>query len=223
MLDGGKALRKGVADVFGKSAIIQRCKCTRTERALVPSRIGAGNVSIAMTMHTGNSTTIKRKQAYGYRCKPANRYPPPQRACWKGLKKPDRAPLKVPGLLRETLCSTNPMESANSTCRARYARIQFRTGEMALRHAAAGFMRLSEGSGESRDTANSHPNGCPVNPRRRHCRYFYIENRVNRSFQKIFGAILRTANSTELGTRSGAITNMIICIGIRMSIANVKN
>ncbi len=49
--------------------------------------------------------------------------------------------LKVPGLLRETLCSTNPMESANSACRGIIRRVSnFKDGEMALRHAAAGFM-----------------------------------------------------------------------------------
>ena len=46
--------------------------------------------------------------------------------------------LKVPGVLRETLCSTNPMESANSACRGIIRRVSnFRDGEMALRYAAA--------------------------------------------------------------------------------------
>jgi len=54
--------------------------------------------------------------------------------------------LKVPGLLRETLCSTNPMESANSACRGIIRRVSnFKDGEMALRHAAAGFMGAEQG------------------------------------------------------------------------------
>ena len=54
--------------------------------------------------------------------------------------------LKVPGLLRETLCSTNPMESANSACRGIIRRVSnFRDGEMALRHAAAGFIEAERG------------------------------------------------------------------------------
>jgi putative transposase len=54
--------------------------------------------------------------------------------------------LKIPGLLRETLCSTNPMESANSACRGIIRRVSnFKDGEMALRHAAAGFMGAERG------------------------------------------------------------------------------
>ena len=54
--------------------------------------------------------------------------------------------LKVPGLLRETLCSTNPMESANSACRGIIRRVcNFRDDEMALRYATAGFMGAEQG------------------------------------------------------------------------------
>ena len=54
--------------------------------------------------------------------------------------------LKIPGLLRETLCSTNPMESANSACRGIIRRVSnFKDGEMALRHAAAGFIEAERG------------------------------------------------------------------------------
>jgi putative transposase len=54
--------------------------------------------------------------------------------------------LKIPGLLSETLCSTNPMESANSACRGIIRRVSnFKDGEMALRHAAAGFMEAERG------------------------------------------------------------------------------
>ena len=54
--------------------------------------------------------------------------------------------LKIPGLLRETLCSTNPMESASSACRGIIRRVSnFKDGEMVLRHAAAGFMGAEQG------------------------------------------------------------------------------
>lgn len=54
--------------------------------------------------------------------------------------------LNVPGLLRETLCSTNPMESANSACWGIIRRVcNFKDGEMVLRHAAAGFMGAEQG------------------------------------------------------------------------------
>lgn len=63
--------------------------------------------------------------------------------------------LKIPGLLRKTLCSTNPMESANSACRGIIRRVSnFKDGEMALRHAAAGFMEKNEGFVESKVIVN---------------------------------------------------------------------
>ena len=53
---------------------------------------------------------------------------------------------KVSGLLHETLCRTNPMESAISACRGIIRRISnFRDGEMNLRHAAAGFIAAKHG------------------------------------------------------------------------------
>lgn len=49
--------------------------------------------------------------------------------------------LKVPGLLRQTLSSTNAMESANSSCARTLRRVScFKNGSMTLRHAAAGFL-----------------------------------------------------------------------------------
>lgn len=54
--------------------------------------------------------------------------------------------LKIPGSLRETLCSTNPLESANSACRGIIRRVSnFKDGQTALRHAAAGFMGAEQG------------------------------------------------------------------------------
>lgn len=54
--------------------------------------------------------------------------------------------LNVPGLLRETLSSTNPLESANSVCRGIIRRVcNFKDGGMALWHAAAGFIGAEQG------------------------------------------------------------------------------
>lgn len=54
--------------------------------------------------------------------------------------------LNLPGLLRETLSNTNPLESANSVCRGLIRRVcNFKGGSMVLRHAAAGFMGAEQG------------------------------------------------------------------------------
>ncbi len=49
--------------------------------------------------------------------------------------------LKLPGLLRQTLASTNAKESANSVCVTTLRRVShYKDGKMTLRHAAAGFL-----------------------------------------------------------------------------------
>lgn len=54
--------------------------------------------------------------------------------------------LNIPGLLRETLSNTNPIEAANSVCRGLIRRVcNFKDGGMALRYAAAGFMGAEQG------------------------------------------------------------------------------
>jgi transposase-like protein len=75
------------------------------------------------------------------------RYPKAAASLLEGLKETLAVHrLKIPGMLRETLCSTNPMESANSACRGIIRRVSnFKDGEMALRHAAAGFIEAERG------------------------------------------------------------------------------
>ena len=54
--------------------------------------------------------------------------------------------LKLPGLLRQTLSSTNAMESANSGCLGVIRRVcNFKDGAMTLRYAAAGFLEAERG------------------------------------------------------------------------------
>lgn len=54
--------------------------------------------------------------------------------------------LKLPGLLRQTLSSTNAMESANSGCMGILRRVcNFKNGATTLRYAAAGFLEAERG------------------------------------------------------------------------------
>ena len=53
--------------------------------------------------------------------------------------------LKLPALLRQILCTTNPMESANSVCMGIVRRIKnWKNGEMILRNIAAGFLEAEK-------------------------------------------------------------------------------
>jgi len=149
ILDGGKALHKAVKDTFGKKAVIQRCQVHKKRNVLsyLPESEQA-NVSLAMT-------TAYREFEYG-KAKAslelladnlAYRYPKAADSLREGLEETLTAHrLKLPGLLRQTLSSTNAMESANSGCMGIIRRVSnFKNGAMTLRYAAAGFLEAERG------------------------------------------------------------------------------
>jgi|BioPla2DNA2_1021312.scaffolds.fasta_scaffold22795_2 transposase-like protein len=149
VLDGGKALHKAVTDVFGKEALIQRCQVHKKRNVLsyLPKSEQA-NVSKDLTMAYREFEYAEAKgQLLSIAKRLEGRYPKATASILEGLEETLTVHrLKIPGLLRETLCSTNPMESANSACRGIIRRVSnFKDGEMALRHAAAGFMGAERG------------------------------------------------------------------------------
>jgi transposase-like protein len=149
VLDGGKALHKAVTDVFGKEALIQRCQVHKKRNVLsyLPKSEQA-NISKALTMaYREFEYTNAKDKLLSIAKRLEHRYPKAATSLAEGLEETLTVHrLKVPGLLRETLCSTNPMESANSACRGIIRRVSnFKDGEMALRHAAAGFMGAEQG------------------------------------------------------------------------------
>ncbi|HZJ83357.1 MAG TPA: transposase [Clostridia bacterium] len=106
------------------------------------------NISVAMTMAYREFEYEQAKgKLMGIAGNLDHRYPKAASSLMEGLEETLTVHrLKVPGLLRETLCSTNPMESANSACRGIIRRVSnFKDGEMALRHAAAGFITAEHG------------------------------------------------------------------------------
>lgn len=149
VLDGGKALHKGVTDVFGKETLIPRCQVHKKRNVLsyLPKSEQA-NISMSMTMaYREFEYEVARDKLMSIAGGLENRYPKAAASLLEGLEETLTVHrLKVPGLLRETLCSTNPLESANSVCRGIIRRVcNFRDGEMALTYAAAGFMGAEQG------------------------------------------------------------------------------
>jgi putative transposase len=149
VLDGSKALHTGVTEIFGKDLLIQRCQVHKKRNVLsyLPKSEQA-NISMSLTMayrefdyKTAKDKLLLIAGNLEYR------YPKAAASLREGLEETLTVNrLNVPGLLRETLCSTNPMESANSACRGIIRRVcNFKDGEMVLRHAAAGFMGAEQG------------------------------------------------------------------------------
>ena len=149
ILDGGKALHKAVKDVFGKKAVIQRCQVHKKRNVLsqLPESEQA-NGSISMTMAYREFEYGKAKASLELLADNlAYRYPKAADSLREGLEETLTVHrLKLPGLLRQTLSSTNAMESANSACMGVIRRVcNFKNGAMTLRYAAAGFLEAERG------------------------------------------------------------------------------
>mgnify|MGYP001020789576 FL=1 len=149
ILDGGKALHKAVKDTFGKKAVIQRCQVHKKRNVLsyLPESEQA-NVSLAMTTAYREFEYVKAKASLELLADNlAYRYPKVADSLREGLEETLTAHrLKLPGLLRQTLSSTNAMESANSGCMGIIRRVcNFKNGAMTLRYAAAGFLEAERG------------------------------------------------------------------------------
>jgi len=149
ILDGGKALHKAVADTFGKNAVIQRCQVHKKRNVLAHlPESEKSNVSILLSNAYKEFKYDKAKSALE---KLANeldyRYPSAASSLREGLDETLTVhKLGVPGLLRQTLSTTNPIESANSVCAGIVRKVsRFKDGETALRHAAAGFIEAERG------------------------------------------------------------------------------
>lgn len=144
VLDGGKALHSAVKATFGERCKIQRCQVHKKRNVLsyLPESEHE-NVSIAMTKAYREFDYAQAKSALESLANQLEyRYPSAASSLREGIEETLTVHrLKVPGLLRQTLSSTNAMESANSSCARTLRRVScFKNGSMTLRHAAAGFL-----------------------------------------------------------------------------------
>jgi len=149
VLDGSKALHKAVKDTFGDKAFVQRCQVHKKRNVL--SRLPESekeNVSAALNLAYREFEYEKAKSALELLADNLElRYPGASASLREGLEETLTVHrLKLPGLLRQTLSSTNAMESANSVCAGVLRRVtNFRDGKTTLRHAAAGFLEAERG------------------------------------------------------------------------------
>ncbi len=148
VLDGGKGLHKAVCDTFGKNAVIQRCQVHKKRNVLS---------HLPKSEQTNVGLSISR--AYlEFEYKPAkaqlqllinnlsDRYPKAAESLREGLEETLTVHrLKIPGLLRQTLETTNPMECANSVCASIVSRVKnWQNGEQIIRTMAAGFIEAEK-------------------------------------------------------------------------------
>jgi transposase-like protein len=149
VLDGAKALDKAVRDTFGTSALIQRCQVHKKRNVFshLPESEQT-NVSVAMINAYMEFDYDKAKSALlRIHSNIEHRYPKAAESLMEGLEETLTIyQAGVPGLLRQTLSSTNVLESANSVCKGIIKKVsRYRNGADVIRHAAAGFIEAEKG------------------------------------------------------------------------------
>src|SRR5438094_346788 len=148
VIDGAKALRAGIARVFGERAEVQRCQIhkRRNVKEHLPKNAQGDydrriRNAYAMTEYPAAKTELEKIFRQLERINPSA-----ARSLEEGLEEPLTVHrLGVGWLLRRTLASTNPIESCLSTVE-RVARNvkRWREGEQALRWTATGLLEAQK-------------------------------------------------------------------------------
>jgi transposase-like protein len=145
VLDGSKALHAAVTRVWGKDSVIQRCQVhkRRNVKAHVPEKHHAElDRRLSEAYHETDYATAKT--SLGGTARWLDRLNPDAGSSLReGLEETlTVVKLGVPGVLRRTLATTNPIESALSVTRRVTARVtRWRDGDMRRRWCVAGLLR----------------------------------------------------------------------------------
>jgi transposase-like protein len=145
VLDGSKALHAAVARAWGRNAVIQRCQVhkRRNVKAHVPEKHWPElERRLSAAYHeTGYGAAKASLEATARWLDRLN--PDAASSLREGLEETlTVVRLGVPGALRRTLATTNPIESALSVTRRVTARVtRWRDGDMRRRWCAAGLLR----------------------------------------------------------------------------------
>jgi putative transposase len=146
-IDGAKALRKAVVDVFD-SPVIQRCQLhkIRNVRDRLPQRLrGPVGKKMCAAYHAESALEAEAQLAALAR-ELDKTHPSAAASLREGLAETLTVlRLDVPPTLARTLRSTNAIESMISICRAHSANVKrWRDGQMALRWCAAGMVEAGK-------------------------------------------------------------------------------
>ena len=153
VIDGGKALRKAVREVFGNRALVQRCQVHKKRNVLdqLPERMRA-SVSAALSQaYASREKAQALRLLHNLERRLAKENPGATASLREGLDETLTVlGLGLPRALERSLATTNPIENLNSLARRVCGRVKrWRNGEMILRwmtaamsEAAKGFRRL---------------------------------------------------------------------------------
>jgi putative transposase len=145
VLDGSKALHAAMTRVWGKGAVIQRCQVhkRRNVKAHVPEKHHA-ELDRRLSEAYHETDYAKAETSLEGTARWLDRLNPDAASSLReGLEETlTVVKLGVPGVLRRTLATTNPIESALSVTRRVTARVtRWRDGDMRRRWCVAGLLR----------------------------------------------------------------------------------
>jgi transposase-like protein len=147
VLDGAKALRKAIRQVFGDGVVVQRCIRHKErnvldhlpDRAPRPRSTSARGVGPRRPRHRPRTPPRHRHRA--------RRHAPRRCRVAAGRVRRDahRPGLNITGTLKRTLSSTNPIESMIEIVRKTQRNVKrWQSGDMALRWTAAGISQAEQ-------------------------------------------------------------------------------
>lgn len=153
VIDGGKALRKAIRDVFGKRSLVQRCQEHKRRNVLghLPQRLHASVSKALRDAYRSSSRATAKRRLLQLVTHLAGEHPDAAASLREGLEETiTLKDMKLPPALERTLSTTNPIENLNGAIRRVTRNVKrWRDGMMvrrwvatAILEAARGFRRL---------------------------------------------------------------------------------
>ncbi|MCP4380334.1 MAG: IS256 family transposase [bacterium] len=149
VVDGGKALRKAIREVFGKRSLVQRCQEHKRRNVLghLPKRLHPSvNKAMRDAYRSSSRATAKRRllQLVSHL---ADDHPDAAESLREGLEETlTLKDMKLPTWLERTLSTTNPIENLNGAIRRVTRNVKrWRDGTMVGRWVATAILEASRG------------------------------------------------------------------------------
>ena len=144
VIDGSKALRKAIRQVFGDDIPVQRCVQHKERNVLdhLPER-DRPPIKRSLRQAWSTTTTTRRSSSSGaWQSNSTTTTPAPPTHSEKGMEETLTVTrLRITGKLKRTLQTTNPCESMIATVRAIKRNVKnWSSGEMTMRWTAAGML-----------------------------------------------------------------------------------
>jgi transposase-like protein len=149
VIDGGKALRKAIRDVFGKRSLVQRCQEHKRRNVIghLPKRMHGSVNRMLREAYRSTSRKVAKKRLQQLISHLEDDHPDAAESLREGLDETlTLKDLKLPAWLERTLSTTNPIENMNGGIRRVTRNVKrWRDGTMVRRWVAAAILEVARG------------------------------------------------------------------------------